>query len=329
MTIKIPNIAVVGCGDWGKNLVRNYHELSALAAIATTADDSSNTMQGLYDVPVRSMTDILADDSIDGVVIATPSDKHYKLARVALMAGKHTFVEKPLVHTTKQAQELCELAEERGLTLMVGHLLRYHPAFLKVQELVNEGRIGTLHHMAASRLNLGKILGHENILWDLAPHDLSMAMALFGEVPHSVQAVGQGYCDRTLEDIVTVSLGFSNHRHATISLSRLSPYKEQRLVLQGTDGMILFDDTESWGKKLQFFNCSIDNAATAFKQPRQDVIIPLDEGEPLKEECKHFIDCIRNGIKPLTDGYEALKGIQILEQADACLKAKIGARKAG
>ncbi len=253
-----PRIAVVGCGAWGKNLVRNFKALGALAAVHDADADSARSNAAEAGVAALSLDDLLASDDIDGVVVATPAETHGAMARMALEAGKHTFVEKPLSLDVAEAGRLCDLARGRSLVLMVGHLMQYHPAFLKLDELVRADTLGDLRYIYSTRLNLGRIRREENILWSFAPHDISMILSLAGAMPRTVQATGACYLHDVIADVTTTHLEFANGINAHVFVSWLHPFKEQKLVCVGERAMAVLDDCLEWGEKLKVYDHRIE-----------------------------------------------------------------------
>ena len=318
-----PRIAVAGCGYWGKNLVRNFAALDALAAVSDADEGVAGVMSGRYDAVPMGWDAVLKASDIDGVVIAAPAELHAKLVLEALDAGKHVFVEKPIALTVPDAERCIERAERGGLTLMVGHLLQYHPAFLALRKMVADGAFGRLQYLYSNRLNLGKIRREENILWSFAPHDVSMILALAGELPGSVDATGSCYMDQKIADVTTTNLTFANGINAHIFVSWLHPFKEQKLVLIGESGMAVFDDGLDWSRKLTLYPHKIEwpggmpEAIKADGQP-----IPLESAEPLRLECAHFLDCIANGETPRTDGREALDVLRVLAAAQRSMNER-------
>src|SRR5262245_60201721 len=245
-----PKIAAVGAGYWGKNIIRNFATLNALAAIVDQDEATAQALCSEHGGTVATFEDVLANASIAAVAIATPAALHHKLAKAALEAGKHVFVEKPLALTLGDAEELVTIAERLDRRLMVGHLLQYHPAFLKLKELVREGRLGRLQYLYSNRLNLGKIRREEDILWSFAPHDLSMILSLVGHEPDCVESVGSYYLHQHIADVTTTHLSFPGGERGHVFVSWLHPFKEQKLVVVGTDAMAVFDDSEPWERKL-------------------------------------------------------------------------------
>jgi UDP-2-acetamido-3-amino-2,3-dideoxy-glucuronate N-acetyltransferase len=312
-------IAVLGCGYWGKNLVRNFSELDVLSSVCDANQESAAQASQTYGVPALSFENILSSD-VDAVVIAAPAVHHYELAQKALKAGKHVFVEKPLALKIEEAQNLCELSLKQQRTLMVGHLLQYHPAFLELKQLIAKGTLGRLQYLYSNRLNLGKFRNEENILWSFAPHDISMILGLVGELPESVYATGVCHLNNKIHDVTTTHLSFKNGIQAHIFVSWLHPYKEQKLVVVGDRGMAVFDDGLEWGEKLKLYPHQVTWKDGLPQAEKADGIhVPIEVSEPLKLECKHFIDCITQNQKPRTDGHEGLQVLQVLDAAQRSL----------
>lgn len=313
-------VAVIGAGYWGKNLVRVFAELGNLVAICDSNLEVSGPLGAQHAVPVLSLSEVLADDDIDAVAIAAPAVLHAKLAAEALRAGKHVFVEKPLALEVTDAEGLVELAAEVNRTLMVGHLLQYHPAFLRLKDLLDEGAIGTPQYFYSNRLNLGKIRREEDILWSFAPHDISMILSLAGEEPDTVLSVGSTFVSPKVADVTLTHLSFPSGARGHVFVSWLHPYKEQRLVVVGSEGMITFDDTQGWDAKLQHYAHRIDWAEGAPIPVRSEgVAIPLSVAEPLKLELEHFVACVRDGLVPRTDGSEGTRVLRVLARASATM----------
>jgi predicted dehydrogenase/acetyltransferase-like isoleucine patch superfamily enzyme len=315
------SVAVIGCGAWGRNLVRNFAGLGALAAVSDADTAAANREAERHGVPARGLDAILADPAIAAVAIAAPAAQHFALARQALEAGKHVFVEKPLALVLDEARTLCALAERLDRRLMVGHLLQYHPAFLELRRLVREGRLGRLQYLYSNRLNLGRIRREEDILWSFAPHDLSMILSLVGAEPDAVEAVGGCYLHSTIADVTTTHLAFPGGERAHVFVSWLHPYKEQKLVVVGSEAMAVFDDGEPWARKLLLYPHKVawrENMPVPVKGEAEAV--PLAEQEPLRAECQHFLDCITTGASPRTDGREGLRVLAVLDRATRSLR---------
>jgi len=322
--MKSKNIAVIGAGNWGRNLIRNFSELNALAAISDKSSSSLKDMHKLYpscDV-YPSQKEILSHPNIEAVVIATPAETHFLLAREALLSGKHVFVEKPMTLTEKDAEELIALAAEHGLTLMVGHLLQHHPVFVKLKQIASDGELGRINYIYSHRLNLGKIRREENILWSFAPHDISMILALAGEEPESVLATGGNYLHKKIADVTTTHLEFSSGLKAHIFVSWLHPFKDQKLVVVGDQKMAVFDDTLPWEEKLLVYPHSVKwehNIPVPTRGIPERVVVSY--AEPLKLECEHFLESIKKRKRPLTDGAEGLRVLRVLNSAERSLNA--------
>lgn len=312
------NIAVIGCGHWGKNLVRNYYELGALAAVCDYNKDTAEEFAEKYNVPALSVDDIINSADIKGVVIAAPAALHYDLAKKALKNNKDVFVEKPLSLSVVEGQEICALAKENNKILMVGHLLHYHSAYQKLKSLVSDGTLGDLRYVYSNRLNLGKIRREEDILWSFAPHDVSMILDLMQAEPTKIDAKGAFYLSENIADVTTTHLSFSGNRKAHIFVSWLHPYKEQRLVVVGSKAMAVFEDGLDWNEKLKLYRHDVqitDENAVPLVKKADCENVEIETSEPLKNECLHFIECIQTRKKPKTDGEEGLRVLNVLEKA--------------
>ena len=325
-TIKI---AVIGAGYWGKNLVRNFHQLGVLEAICDANASIRKQMTSNYpDVRIfENVSDVINDETISAVVIAAPAVAHYELAYKALEAGKHVFVEKPLALHEDEGKELIALAKDRALILMVGHLLQYHPVFIRLKKLVYDGELGKINYILSNRLNFGKIRSEENILWSFAPHDISMILALAGAEPTFVHATGGNYLHQGIADVTTTHLEFSSGLKAHIFVSWLYPFKEQKLVVVGEKKMAVFDDTLRWEDKLILYQHWIDwknLEPVPMKGEAERVDVPEDE--PLKLECRHFLECIANDKTPITDGHEAIRVLNVLNKAQMSLDKQLATR---
>jgi UDP-2-acetamido-3-amino-2,3-dideoxy-glucuronate N-acetyltransferase len=312
-------VAVVGIGYWGKNLVRNFHELGALEALCDTersvAAACNNNFAGVrFSSEFR---EVLSDSSIDAVALATPAITHYGMVKAALEAGKDVFVEKPLAIDVQQGEGLVQLAAAKQRILMVGHILRYHPAILKLQELIRDGALGKINYLYSNRLNIGKIRTEENILWSFAPHDISVMLALLNELPARVACHGRGYLNHGIYDVTLSHFDFPSGVQAHIFVSWLHPVKEQRLVVVGSEKMAVFDDTAE--HKLVLYPHKVEwknRIPTAVKAKGETV--ELDEREPLRAECQHFLDCVEFRTSPMSDGAEGLRVLRVL---DCCQRA--------
>lgn len=314
-------MGVVGCGYWGRNHVRVLAELDALSAVTDVDPAVATEMETRFGAPACHFNDLLSSPEIDAVVIATPAVTHYSLALAALRAGKDVFVEKPLALEVGQASELCAEAETRGLILMVGHLLRYHPAFEALAELVRSGRLGRPRYVYSTRLNLGKFRTEENILWSFAPHDISMILALMVEQPLRVSATGGFYLSRDVADITTTHLLFSGGARAHIFVSWLHPYKEQKLVVVGDEAMATFDDSQGWDNKVSLFEHDIDLSSEIPRSAkRPGAAVAVEPEEPLLAQSKHFLKSVSSRTSPLTDGREGLRVLEVLTLAEKSMK---------
>lgn len=321
----MPNVVVVGTGYWGKNLVRNFHELNALYGVCDTDPEKTEKFKNEYPniKAFSSFTEVLNNHEVDAVIITVPAELHYQLTKEALMADKDVFCEKPLAIHLEEGRELAELAKANKRILMVGHLLEYHPAILKLKELVDSGKLGNIHYIYSSRLNLGKIRREENILWSFAPHDISVILLLLNEIPISVSAHGRNYLHQEIADITVTNLSFKSGVKSHIFVSWLHPYKEQKLIVVGGKKMAVFDDVAK-EDKLLLYPHKID-WVDRIPVPREEdaQVVTFEKKEPLKEECSHFLNCLKNREEPRTNGN---KGVQVLEVLNA---AQISLEKNG
>lgn len=316
-------IAVIGCGHWGKNLARNFFDLGVLRAVCDENPATLEKVKAQYPgVRVtRSITDVLEDPDIQACVIAAPAALHYALARQVLLAHKDVFVEKPLALRIVEGRALVSLAREQGRILMVGHLLQYHPAVIRLKQLVDEGRLGKIQYIYSARLNLGKVRTEENILWSFAPHDISVILELLGEMPVGVAAHGGSYLNSKIPDVTVTNLSFASGVRGHIFVSWLHPYKEQRMVVVGDQGMAVFDDL-SQDRKLLVYEHRVDWInRSPIARSAEPCIIPVDEVEPLRVECAHFLNCLKERQTPLTDGQN---GLRVLEVLEACQRSLDG-----
>jgi UDP-2-acetamido-3-amino-2,3-dideoxy-glucuronate N-acetyltransferase len=316
-------IAVIGSGYWGKNLVRNFNNLGSLHAICDTNPDTLNNFAKQYPA-VKGFLDydqVLSNPEISGVALATPAPTHASMARQAMLAGKDVYVEKPLCLSDKEGRELNALAREHKRILMVGHLLWYHPVVLKLKELLDQGELGRIQYIYSNRLNLGKLRREENVLWSFAPHDISVILGLTGEMPESIRAQGGNYLHQQIADTAVTLMNFSSGIRAHIFVSWLHPFKEQKLVVVGDKQMAVFDDTAPWEEKLQLYPHTIDwneNVPVANKAEAQ--LVKVDQDEPLRAECVHFLECIETRRQPRTDGEEGLRVLTVLNACQASLE---------
>jgi len=322
-------VAVVGVGYWGPNFVRNMDELAGceLVAVCDTVSDKAKKIKETH--PHLEFTDdfdsLIEGDKVDAVVIATGSDSHYKLARKALEKNKHVLVEKPMALKVVEAEELVKLAEERNLVLLVGHLLRYHNGLIKLKEYMDDGYLGKILYAYTTRVNLGKIRKEESALWSFATHDISVVNYLLGGQPESVTASGQAYVREGVEDVVFATLHFPKGVMAHLHVSWLDPHKIRKVTVVGNKKMAVLDDMQAT-EKLRIYDKGVDftpsygDYGESLSIRIGDIYIPkINMSEPLKTECKHFLECIEKGEKPLTDGKTGLEVLRVLEAAEQSL----------
>jgi predicted dehydrogenase len=324
-------VGVVGLGYWGPNLARNFDRL-ADAELAYCCDlDEANLAKARSQYPDAVVTEdyarLLADDSLDAVVVATSVPTHYALGKEALEAGKHTFIEKPIALKATEAADLLVTAQSKGLKLMVGHLLEYHPAVRKLKELVDGGSLGKVFYIYANRLNLGKVRTDENALWSLGPHDISVLNFLIGEEPEEVSARGECYLQDGVEDVVFGYIKYPSGVIGHLHVSWLDPHKSRKITVVGSDKMVVFDDMEA-ERKVTIYDKGATTTRTKFETYGEfvtlhfgDIHIPkIGNEEPLKVEAQHFVDAIRNDSKPLSDGRDALNVVRVLDAMERSLR---------
>ncbi len=315
---QFPRIAVVGCGYWGKNLVRNLFQLECLGLVCdATASGRATAAAVAPGVPVTEEVEAVLASDVSGVVIATPAETHYELARRALEADKDVFVEKPLALTYEQGIRLIGLSQQHRRILMVGHVLEYHPAIVRLNGLVRDGVLGKVHYIYSNRLSLGKVRREENILWSFAPHDIAVILRLMGSMPFQVVACGGSYVQPNIPDVTITGLLFDNGARAHIHVSWLHPFKEQRLVVIGQKKMASFDDVE---KKLVLFDRRVDvKEGMPVPFPGQGEEVEFGREEPLRVECQAFLRAITTRRSPLTDGQSGLRVLNVLQAAQRSL----------
>lgn len=325
------NIGVIGCGYWGPNLIRNFWALPDSTVTAACDFDQGRLahMKKLYSIELctQNIDEIINNNDIDAVAIATPVSSHFELAKKSLTAGKHTFIEKPMTRTTAQAWELIELAEKKKLKLMAGHTFIYSAPVRAIKQIVASGEIGELLYISSQRLNLGLFQKDINVAWDLAPHDISIILYIMGKPPISVNCQGKNHIHKNIEDVTNMSLNFSNGGFATILSSWLDPNKIRRMTFVGSRKMILYDDNEPL-EKIRIYDKCVECpeyydtfAEFNYAYHYGDVHSPyIKQEEPLKIQCQHFIDCVKNGCKPDSSGLEGLQVVQILEAATHSLQ---------
>jgi len=316
-------IALIGAGYWGKNILKNLSELGVLASCCDS--DTKALMRLKNDFPnviyTNSLEEVLNDKNIKAVAIATPAVTHYEIAKNALLKNKDVFVEKPLALKVKQAQTLIGLARKKGRILMVGHILHYHPAVLQLRKMLSSAQFGKIHYVYSNRLNIGRFRTEENILWSFAPHDISVILMLIGEIPVKVRCFGGDYLNRGIYDTTLTTFEFKNGIKGHIFVSWLHPYKEQKLVLVGSQAMVVFDDTKE--EKLFLYRHKIkwEEGKIPVAHRADYEVVPVKKKEPLKAELEHFIDCIKKRSKPETDGEEGLRVLKILALCEKSLSA--------
>lgn len=308
-------VAVIGCGHWGKNHVRNFAQLGALAAVVDPNAALAQSMAEQFDTQALSFDEAIANAEIDGFVIATPAELHAKLAVAAFEAGKHVFVEKPIALTMDEAAAMKAAADKAGKVLMVGHLLQYHPAFVALRDFVQAGKLGALRYAYSHRCSLGKFRTEENALWSFAPHDVSMLLALFGEAPAVVTGTGGAFVTDGVEDECRIDMQFATGGRAHVFASWLHPFKEHRLIIVGETGMAVFEDSAAGDEKLRLYPHTIDTSGAVPAPTKADwVPIAYGDDEPLRTECQHFLDACQSGAA-LTDAAEAMRVLDVLIKA--------------
>lgn len=323
-------IAVVGVGGWGKNLARNYFQIPECSLKYLCDLDEKKLKQMAMQLPGTPVTtryqELLADPELQAIVIATPAPSHYGLTKAALAAGKDVYVEKPFTLKVPEAEELIRIADGEGRILMVGHLLEYHPVINRLKQLVDSGELGDIHYMYNQRVNLGTVRPDENALWNFAPHDISSILYLLGKEPSDVAARGQSYLKRGVEDVVFLTLNFNNHSMAHIHVSWLDPHKIRKITIVGSKKMAVFDDVDA-NEKLRLYDkgaayASDYNTFAEYVALRfGDIVIPyVKVGEPLRLECLHFLECVRDRRQPLSDGRDGLRVVKVLDAAQRSLE---------
>jgi predicted dehydrogenase len=309
-----PRVAVVGCGHWGQNHVRTLKEIGALAALSDADPARAAALADRFAMPAVALDDLLADRSIDALVLALPPSLHGPTARRAFAAGKDVLIEKPIGLDAGDAAETARAAAEAGRILMVGHVLRFHPVFERLAAAVDEGRIGAVRHIISTRLGLGRFLGMDAV-WDLAPHDLSLVLTIAGEHPSDIETLRRTVLsDET--DVADIALRFPSGIGAEIHVSRVSPFRDRRFTVIGTEGMLCFDDLAPEGQKLAFYGHRVwrDGRAFAF-QSADPEYLETEPGLPLDRELRHFLECVATRQTPRTGADEAVETVRILEAA--------------
>lgn len=325
-------IALIGFGYWGPNLLRNYMELKGVEVVWVCDKNAQRLALANSRYPSVLLTedvqDVLSDPHVDAVVIATPISTHYALSKAALEAGKHVFVEKPMTADSREARELVGLARNRGLTLMVGHTFEYSPPVMMIKQIIDSGELGDVYFVASSRVNLGLHQRDVSVIWDLAPHDLSILFYWLGEEPTQVHAFGRSCLDGCHPDVAFVNLGFASGAVAEMHLSWLSPVKLRRTMVVGSKKMLLYDDTESV-EKVKLYDHGVSRTVEPgsfgefqLSYRTGDIISPhLETSEPLRMEALEFLECINTGRASRTDGMSGLRVVRTLELAEESLRA--------
>jgi UDP-2-acetamido-3-amino-2,3-dideoxy-glucuronate N-acetyltransferase len=316
------NVCVVGCGHWGKNLARNFYELGHLYALCEGEQERLDFFAAQYPQtkPYANYEEALQDPNVHAIVLATQAEHHCRMGLAALRAGKDLFVEKPLALEWQDGKAMVDTAREYGRILMIGHLLRYHPAVLRIEELVAEGALGKIEYIYSNRLSMGKIRREENALWSFAPHDISVIRALVGQEPIQVTATGGAYLQPNIADVTVSNLLFDYGTRAHIFVSWLHPYKEQRLVVIGSKQMVVFEDSRSDNKLVAFDKrIELKNGAMEAGKP-QGTPLQFSPQEPLSLECSHFLECVRERKEPRTPGEEGVAVLQILQACQRSLQ---------
>ena len=330
------NVAVIGCGYWGPNLIRNFKALPE-CNVKTVCDldkDRLAHMKTLYpDVETTTEFDrVVEDPAIDAIAVAVPVRYHFEMSKAVLEAGKHAFIEKPMASSVKECKELLKLSIKGNLTLMLGHTFIYSPPVRKVKEIIDYGDIGVIQYISSRRLNLGLFQSDINVAWDLAPHDISIILHILGQVPVSVNCQGKAHFNSKIEDVTNMTLNFANGGFATIQSSWLDPIKIRQMTFVGSRRMLVYDDLEPI-EKIKIYDKRVETpphydtfAEFHYSYHHGDMYSPyIKQYEPLKRECQEFFYCIKTGAKPESSGWEGLQVVQILEAASKSLRAD-GAR---
>jgi len=323
-------LGCIGIGDWGKNLARDFSQLNDVD-LRWCCDIKESRFEAFVKLNsktkfTKNYNDLLRDEGLDAVVVASNASTHYTIVKEALSSGKHVFVEKPITLNSKEAKELVSLSKKMNKKLMVGHLLKYHPAVEKLKELSDSGQLGEIYYLYSQRVNLGRIRLDENALWSFAPHDISVILYLLNSEPLDVSARGQFYLRNGVHDVVFVNIRFKDGKMANIQLSWLDPHKERKLTIVGSKKMVVFDDSQNT-EKIKIYDKGADvktdyeSYGDSITLRFGDITIPkINMTEPLKIECQHFIDCIKNDKTPKTDGSDGLRVVRILEAAQKSLE---------
>ena len=314
-------IALIGCGMWGRNIARNLAGLGALSCVHDAIEERGTSFASQFDSSYRSLEAILDDTEINGIMIASNASTHKELAIKALQAGKQVFIEKPMALTLADAQLIADAVDKTHNQVMVGHLIRYHPAFQTLQQQITAGAVGKVRHIQANRLAMGRIRNTESVLFDLCPHDLSLILALTNSLPTKVLCHGVSHISDNVVDILSTALGFENGVSAQMQTSWLSPYKEHRLTVTGENGSLIFDDTKPWTEKLILYQDHITQTGELFLIERASPLaLSVPESEPLKDEVSAFLQLCDEGVLPPTNVHEALNVQRVLEEMQTQLQ---------
>ena len=317
------NIAVVGCGNWGKNLVRNFSELGALYSVSDVNIETAKNYANQYKVKSLTFDETINNKDIEGIVLTVPAELHASMAIEAMNKEKHVFVEKPLAMNEVEANLMIAAAEKNNVQLMVGHLLQYHPIFKTVLKMVKNGDIGEINYIYSNRLSFGKVRSKEDIIWSFAPHDISMILSLVNEEPEHISCKSSSFLQKNLADIASIHMKFKSGIKSDIRVSWVNPLKEVKLVVTGESGMLVFDDTKTWNEKLAIYSYEIDELKELNLKKTKEEYIRVIEEEPLKNECQHFINVVEGTLKPFTGVFEGLKVLKVLTAASVDEKNQI------
>ncbi len=312
-------IAVIGCGYWGKNLVRNFHKLGCLKAIHDVEPQNAISLSRKFKVPILKFEEILNTD-FDGIAISSPAASHYDIAKKCLLSNKHVFIEKPLALEISHAKSLMKIAEKKNKKIMVGHLLQYHPAFIRIKDELSRGLIGEIKFIYSNRMSFGKVRSEEDVLWSFAPHDISMILSLVKSPIKSTNCFSKSIIRKNIADIVSINLSFKNNTKAQISCSWINPFKEHKMTIIGTEGSFIFDDTKRWEEKLSYHKLKIDDNLKQLIEQSKPRYLKIKEKEPLESECQSFIDFISGRINIPSHGEEGLNVLKVLKKASESLK---------
>ncbi|MBN1793568.1 MAG: Gfo/Idh/MocA family oxidoreductase [Candidatus Omnitrophica bacterium] len=326
-------VAVVGCGYWGPNLIRNFFQMPNvhLAALCDLNKGRLSKLAAQYRIEkiTTDYRELIADSAIDAIVVATSVSTHYSIARDCLLGGKDVLVEKPLTFDAAQARELVDIAKKDGRILMVGHTFEFNPAVIKLKELIDSGELGDIYYVYSTRLNLGVIREDINAMWNLAPHDISILLFLLGNMPLALRAFGKSYLQKGIEDVVFATVDFPGNICAHIHVSWLDPSKTRKITVVGSRKMVVYDDINNEGK-LWIYDKGVDKLVSEdggygefqIKLRAGDLLVPkIQLVEPLRSECEHFIECVEKRLRPQTDGENGYRVVKILEIAEKSLKA--------